>query len=130
MNEITEQPIDHIRKRRELIRTEPAPHPRHDAIVTLSGEFIGKKLRLRYIPDRDVVLTSCLETYLDALSTHSDGTLETITQMILEDFNDQAIPSWLEVTLTEDAGNFAHQVRIEDRQPHWKDRGLLDRLDP
>lgn len=130
MNEATEQPIDPTRTRREMITSEPAPHPRHDAIVTLSGEFMGKALRLRYIPDRDVILTTCLDTYLESLSANADGTLEMIAQTILEDFNDQVIPSWLEVTLSEDAGNFAHQVRVEDRQPHWKDRGLLDRLDP
>lgn len=131
MTEVAEQQtIDAIRARRELILLEPAPHPRHDAIVTLRGAFQGKNLRLRYIPDRDVILTECLAIYLEALSNHENVTLEAISQTILEDFNDQVIPSWLEVTLTSDAGSFSHQVRVEDRQPHWKDRGLLDRLDP
>lgn len=130
MNDVVEQSIDPTRARRELIKSEPAPHPRHDTIVTLSGSFKGRALRLRYIPDRDVILTACLDIYLDALSNQSGDSLEAITQMILEDFNDQVIPSWLEVTLTEDVGTFSHQVRVEDRQPYWKDRGLLDRLEP
>ena len=129
MSDATEQSIDPARARRELIKSEPAPHPRHDAIVTLSVVFKGKTLRLRYIPDRDIILTSCLDVYLDTLSSHIDGSIEAISQTILEDFNDQIIPSWLEVTLSEDVGSFSHQVRIEDRQPYWKDRGLLDRLE-
>lgn len=130
MTEAPEQTIDPTRTRRELIQSEPAPHPRHDSIVTLTGTFQGKTLRLRYIPDRDVILTGCLDTYLNALSSHSDATLEAISQTILEDFNDQVIPNWLEVTLTANADAFSHQVRVEDRQPYWKDRGLLDRLAP
>jgi len=130
MNEVVEPSNDPVLARRELIKSEPAPHPRHDSIVTLVGAFKGKNLRLRYIPDRDVILIASLDVYLDALANHNDQTLEAISQTILEDFNDQVIPSWLEVTLTAEVGTFSHQVRVEDRQPYWKDRGLLDRLEP
>ena len=130
MTKIADLETDPTRIRRQLIKSEPAPHPRHDAIVTLSGSFGGKSLRLRYIPDRDVILPPCLDDYLSALSDLSDSTLEAISQTILEDFNDQVIPSWLEVSVSEDTGAFSHQVRVEDRQPQWKDRGLLDRLEP
>lgn len=122
--------IDTIRARRELIECEPAPHPRHDAIVTLSRSFDDRTLRVRYVPDRDVILPECLDTYLTKLKDQTHTTLEAISQTILEDINDQAIPSWVEVTLTEDSGTVSHQVRVEDRQPRWKDRGLLDRLAP
>lgn len=130
MNDATEQVINPILARRELIKSEPAPHPRHDVIVTLKSVFDGKTLRLRYVPDRDVILITCLDEYLDAVSNLGDDTLEAVSQIILEDFNDQVIPSWLEVTLTAQVGTFSHQVQVEDRQPYWKDRGLLDRLAP
>lgn len=122
--------IDAIRDRRELIECEPAPHPRHDAIVTLSKSFEEKALRLRYVPDRDVILPPSLDIYLAALQKLPQQTLEAISQTILEDINDQVIPSWLEVTVSGLSEDVSHQVRVEDRQPNWKDRGLLDRLEP
>lgn len=130
MTEENNSPINPVHDRRALIKTEPAPHPRHDAIVTLSGTLQDKVLQLRYIPDRDLVIPASLDTYLDAAMDDEVTSLESLSQLILEDLNDQIIPSWLEVTLVDNSGAFAHEVRIEDRQPHWKDRGMLDRLKP
>lgn len=130
MDDVNATPINPVHERRALIKTEPAPHPRHDAIVTLSGTFNDKVLRLRYIPDRDLVIPASLTTYLEAAMNGSVSSLEALSQLILEDINDQLIPSWLEVSLVDKSGAFAHEVRIEDRQPHWKDRGLLARLEP
>jgi 7-cyano-7-deazaguanine reductase len=98
--------------------------------VTLSGTFSDKILRLRYIPDRDLILPTSLSTYLEAIMNDNASSLEALSQLILEDINDQLIPSWLEVSLIDKGETFTHEVRIEDRQPHWKDRGLLDRLEP
>lgn len=119
-----------VLKRRELIESTPAPHPRHDAIVTLSKSFDGKTLRLRYVPDRDVLTPESLSIYLREISNLEADNLETVTQTILEDINDQIIPSWLEIMVSEDVDGFTHSVQIEDRQPYWKDRSLLDRLAP
>ena len=59
-----------------------------------------------------------------------DGqTPEALAEMILEDINDQVIPCWLDVTLRHD-GAVTHEIRIEDRQPRWDDKGLLTRLGP
>lgn len=129
MDEVNDTPTNPVHERRALIETEPAPHPRHDAIVTLSGTFNDKVLRLRYVPDRDLVLPASLTTYLESAMKDNASSLEALSQIILEDINDQLIPSWLEVSLIDKSGTFAHEVRIEDRQPHWKDRGLLDRLE-
>jgi hypothetical protein len=130
MEDVNDTPINPVHERRALIKTEPAPHPRHDAIVTLSGTFSDKILRLRYIPDRDLILPTSLSTYLEAIMNDNASSLEALSQLILEDINDQLIPSWLEVSLIDKGETFTHEVRIEDRQPHWKDRGLLDRLEP
>lgn len=116
--------------RRELVKSTPAPHPRHDAIVTLSKSFEGKTLRLRYVPDRDVMIPDSLNAYLHEIICLNLENLELVSQTILEDINDQIIPSWIEVVVSEQVDGFTHQVQIEDRQPHWKDRGLLDRLAP
>jgi len=122
-------PDNSIRDRRALIEISPAPHPRHDAVVTHRADMQGTKMRLRYVPDRDILNPDSLATYLEVV-WNADTLLEEIAQTILEDINDQVIPSWLEVTLSRQTETTEHDVQIEDRQPHWKDRGLLDRLAP
>jgi len=121
---------DTLRQRRDLLITTPAPQPRHDAVVILENSFGDVHLRLRYVPDRDVLLPDSLGSYVDAIGAMDYSSFEATAQTILEDINDQVIPSWLEVTLRQSTRDTHHEVRIEDRQPGWKDRGLLDRLAP
>lgn len=121
---------DDLRARRDLLKTTPAPQPRHDAVVIMENACMSARLRLRYVPDRDVLTPEGLATYVDALAKATFASLEETAQTILEDINDQVIPSWLEITLRRSAGEMHHEVRIEDRQPGWNDRGLLDRLAP
>ncbi len=119
-----------LHTRRALLSTEPAPQPRHDAIVNLSGNIGDVTVRLRYVPDRDLLTPQGFATYLTALSPTGNGPLEITAQTILEDINDQVIPCWLEVLTSSETGDIKQDVRIEDRQPKWQDRGLLDRLPP
>ncbi|MEQ8318629.1 MAG: hypothetical protein RH946_00080 [Rhodospirillales bacterium] len=121
---------DAIRIRREILETLPAPQPRHDAVVVLESDCMGAKLRLRYVPDRDVLVPESLSRYVEALARLPFTSFEETAQTILEDINDQVIPSWLEVMLTRNGPEMRHEVRIEDRQPNWQDRGLLGRLAP
>ncbi len=121
---------DDIRKRRDVLETLPAPQPRHDAVVVLENDCMGAKLRLRYVPDRDVLVPESLGCYVGALARMPFTSLEETAQTILEDVNDQVIPNWIEVTLSRTGEEMRHEVRIEDRQPNWKERGLLDRLAP
>lgn len=121
---------DNIRKRRDVLETLPAPQPRHDAVVVLENDCLGAKLRLRYVPDRDVLVPESLGRYVGTLARLPFTSLEETAQTILEDVNDQVIPNWIEVTLSRAGEEMRHEVRIEDRQPNWKERGLLDRLAP
>lgn len=123
-------PDNDIRDRRDLLKISPAPQPRHDAVVTHRAVMDETTVRLRYVPDRDILCPDSLATYLDTIWENSDISLEETAQNILEDINDQVIPSWLEIRLSKQAEHTEHDVQIEDRQPHWKDRGLLDRLAP
>lgn len=123
-------PDNDIRDRRDLLKISPAPQPRHDAVVTHRAVMGETTVRLRYVPDRDILCPDSLATYLDTIWESSDISLEETAQTILEDINDQVIPSWLEVRLSKQTEHTEHDVQIEDRQPHWKDRGLLDRLAP
>lgn len=119
-----------LHTRRALLVTQPAPHPRHDALVNLTGTMSEISVRLRYVPDRDILIPESFATYLQILPTEAAGLLEETAQTILEDINDQVIPCWLEVLASSGNGQIQHEVRIEDRQPKWQDRGLLDRLPP
>ncbi|WNJ99145.1 hypothetical protein L2D14_14890 [Thalassospiraceae bacterium LMO-JJ14] len=121
---------DSLRIRRDLLLTTPAPQPRHDAVVILENSLKDAHLRLRYVPDRDVLQPESLGRYVDAIRAMTFASFEETAQTILEDINDQVIPCWLEVTLSRGGTDMHHEVRIEDRQPNWKDRGLLDRLAP
>jgi len=121
---------DDLRVRRALLRTAPAPQPRHDAVVILENDGLGASLRVRYVPDRDVLVPESLAQYVRVLVDMTFASFEETAQTILEDINDQVIPSWVEVTLRQTGDGMHHEVRIEDRQPGWHDRGLLDRLPP
>ncbi|MEX0693142.1 MAG: hypothetical protein WD075_01735 [Rhodospirillales bacterium] len=119
-----------IRQRRSILETRPAPLPHHDAVVILESACMDANLRLRYVPDRDILNPDSLARYVDALAQMPFASFEETAQLILEDITDQVIPSWLEVTLSRHDAQMRHEVRIEDRQPNWKDRGLLARLAP
>ena len=121
---------DTLRVRRALLQTAAAPQPRHDAVVILENDGLGAVLRLRYVPDRDVLVPDSLVQYVRTLAEMTFNSFEETAQTILEDINDQVIPSWVEVTLRQTRDGMHHEVRIEDRQPGWHDRGLLDRLAP
>lgn len=118
---------DTLHARRARLKMIPAA-TRHFAIVTLNVSFGAYSMRLRYVPDRDLMDPDALGAYVRAVAI--DGqTPEALAEMILEDINDQLIPCWLDVTLRRD-GTVGHEVRIEDRQPRWDDKGLLARLGP
>lgn len=118
----------HLHERRSLLAIVPAPQPRHDAVVTLETAFGEGTVRLRYVPDRDILAPDALPAYLRAVAALPGQGAEAAAQTILEDVLDQLIPCWLEVTLSITANGVRQRVRIEDRQPKWQDRGVLDRL--
>ncbi len=122
--------VDAMLQRRAKLVLMAAPHPRHDALVSLVGQMATVTVRLRYVPDRDLLSPESYADYLTAIEDTDLATLEETAQTILEDVNDQLIPCWLDVLVTDAGGGIQHEVRIEERQPKWNDRGLLDRLAP
>ncbi len=119
-----------VRQRRDILTSTPAPVPHHDVVVILECACMRANLRIRYVPDRDILTPESLTRYVEALAQMTFASHEETAQLILEDITDQVIPSWLEVTLSQHDTHMRHEVRIEDRQPNWKDRGLIDRLAP
>lgn len=125
---MTEQ-ADHTLRRRALLETDKPARSDHYFVVTLCREAAGINARLRYVPDRDILRPEAFDTYLNDAFSGADGTLESLARTVLDDVNDQVIPCWIEVLLTRNAP-VEHSVRIEDRQPRWQDKGLLDRIGP
>lgn len=123
--------------RREQLTTAPSPTPHHDYVVTFAGRvdraLPGRPLdlRLRYVPDRRTVDRVALERYLDGLGDHAWPSLEAIAAAIVDDVNNEAVPRWVSVTLSDASGAAAHHaVLFEDRQPGWDNPALLARLEP
>ena len=123
-------PDNGVAQRRELIKLTPLPHPRHDAVVTLTTVRNGISVRLRYVPDRDVIAPKSLETYLESAFRSVDGPLLAKAQTVLEDINDQAIPCWLEILLVQTDSGLEEKACVEEKQPRWQDPGILARLEP
>lgn len=121
-------PDNGVAQRRERIDLTPLPHPRHDAVVTLATERNGISVRLRYVPDRDVIVPASFETYLEAAFLELDGALVAMAQTVLEDINDQAIPCWMEILLVRTDGAIEEKACVEEKQPRWQDPGILARL--
>jgi len=122
-----DHPDNSLHVRRARLKTT-ASATRHFAIVTLNADFGAFSMRLRYVPDRNLLDPQALGDYLRTVAVDGE-TPEALAEMILEDINDQVIPCWLDVTLRHD-GAVTHEIRIEDRQPRWDDKGLLARLGP
>lgn len=110
--------------RREALITAPNPDTRHDYVVELAGSAgPDTRIRVRYVPDRHVLVPESVPAWLDALS----GGLEAVALAALDDLANELVPRWVEVTAERDAP-LAHRVTVEDRQPGWDNPDLFARL--
>lgn len=113
--------------RRALLAGEANPAPRHDYVVELTGRVGGgcpATVRLRYVPDRLILVAAGWGRYLAALDDFPS--LEQLAAIISEDLGNELVPRWSQIALaSEDAG---HAVLLEDRQPTWDNPRLLARL--
>ena len=117
-----------LHARRSHLQTADNPEPRLDYIVTLEGSIGSNLLRLRYVPDRQILLPASLSDYLAGFDA-AGLQLEGIAAMILHDLNNELVARWVQVSVSQsDLSGPAHTVSIEDRQPKWDNPGLLARL--
>ena len=127
------EPLDHLRQRRECLKTTVNPAADHDRISILSGELPGSGLigggpihvDLRYIADRDIIAAAALAHYFQVAAQEPCETLEAYADMVLNDLNNELVPRWIWLRLQ----GSGHQVIQQDRQPGWNDQGLLNTLD-
>lgn len=129
-------PASDVVSRRSRLVTMTNPNPRHDYVVTLSGELrlpalaVSISATLRYVPDGSVLQPNALGAYLTAIEGNSWQTLEDVATAVLTDVNNEIIPRWVHIHLSATGadGHGRHDIDVEDRQPNWENAGLIARL--
>ena len=109
-------------KLRELLAVAPSPDPRHDYLVGLEGVVGDAAIAVRYVPDRLVATAQSIAGYFAALDPNLD--VETIALTVLDDFNNELVPRWIEVLAQRDQP-LRHWAQVEDRQPGWDNAHIL-----
>ncbi len=127
-----------LHERRNLLNTSATPETRRDFIVVLRTRFTwpdessGVSVRVRYIPDRQLLSIQSLETYLAALAEEAFRSLEAVATVVLDDINNEIVPRWAQITMStipQDSATVpGHEVIVEDRQPNWDNPELLSRF--
>lgn len=119
--------------RRELLAVAANPAPRLDYLVALVGDLAGElgevRLTVRYVPDRLILAPPAFVAYLAALGGAEWPSLEALAAAVLDDLNNELVARWVQVAAeAEAAAGLRHVVVLEDRQPRWDNRVLLERL--
>lgn len=127
-----------LMERRALLECSPNPDKQLDYIITLSGHLPqtqgqSRQVALRYVPDRDILVSKSFGTYLEALADQSWDTPEDLAVTILTDVNNEVVARWIQVSLSMPERLHhaveSHAVVLEDRQPGWDNASLLGRLE-
>jgi 7-cyano-7-deazaguanine reductase len=101
----------------------PASH--HDYLIEWAGEAPGGNgLKVRYVPDRDVITRHGWLELVDRLPAEN---AEAVAITLLRALDDMLLARWIEVSVFTETG---HRVVIEDRQPGWHNDKFLARLAP
>ncbi|NVJ93765.1 MAG: hypothetical protein HWE34_19015 [Methylocystaceae bacterium] len=118
--------------RRAQLKTLNNPNKTIDYIITLETSISQTPitLTLRYIPDKVILDSRCFNSYITEVAAHQeDQHIETLAATMVEDFNNELVTKWVQVTAYEDLGDSSkHNVVIEDKQPRWDNPHLLARL--
>ena len=128
-----------IFERRNLLLTEHNPGAQLDYVGTLQSELSGcetvfpARMTLRYVPDRLIIKPDCLAEYFAEIARIPFDNFETAAVLLMEDFNNEIIPRWINLRLDKQKADNAsvqhHEAALEDRQPKWHNPRLLDRLE-
>mgnify|MGYP005666012101 FL=1 len=125
--------------RREVLKTNNNPGESIDYIVTVKGRLDrlkntegGREVIIRYVPDRFILIPDSFSTYIGNMANGPWDSLEAIAVAILEDINNELVPRWVRITVNsvdlqaEDIP--LHSVSMEDHQPHWENKGLINSI--
>lgn len=118
--------FDHTTMRRALLVTAANPGAEHDLLVTVRCTLTESLMVvIRYVPDKRVLDVAASEAYW----RHADlgaGAPETLAATMLADFNNEVVPRWIQVEVTDIT--HGHQAAVTDRQPKWDNAALLARM--
>ncbi len=122
-----------IDRRRSILETSRNPKSRLDYTIGLErrlsvpGLAENIQLTVRYIPDIFVLNTESFDEYCALLAEKEWESLEAVTGTIIDDFNNELIPRWIEVSLKTrlPGGETDYEVVMDDRQPSWTRQALL-----
>ena len=119
-----------IHDRRGLLAAIPGPDTEHEVLVRLEqtvsfkGEPDPIQIRIMYIPDRLVLPGKCLQAYFNAVSTSDCEAQEALAVQLLDDFNNEIVPRWVQIDII----TTGVQTTATDRQPGWDNPNLLSSI--
>ena len=120
--------------RRQHLQTQANPNPKVDYLSVVRDTVGGDEISvlLRYVPDKLVMPPTAFTAYLKAFHTADFHSLETFALTLLEDINNEVVPRWVEITVTQSSSGWSpgHSVTVVDQQPRWNNTGLLSRIAP
>ncbi len=118
-----------LRQRRQCLAVVPNPVLARADLITLERPFGDGVLRIRYVPDRQILAEPSLDRYLGTLGERHPGPPEALAGTVLEDLANEVVPRWLEVDLRLGPADqeTVHRIALVDSQPGW-DNAALDVL--
>lgn len=125
-------------ERRALLTTQPNPDCRRDYVVTMDATLecniaaAPVSIVVRYIPDRFIISSDAFAGYLSSLELDEWSSLEHLAATVLDDLTNEVVARWTQLSMAQGAGDgggvSSHEILLEDRQPHWDNPALLERL--
>lgn len=114
-------------ERRHHLGAVASPAPGRDYLVALQAAMAGgRDVAVSYVPDRCVVEPASFARYLSAIEGLPWASLEHLGAAMLDDLANVLVPRWARVELSmRSADGLRHRVRLEERQPHWRNDPLV-----
>jgi len=119
-----------LHERRQLLAPQPSHETDHEIVVrlertvTFANDQDAAQVRIMYVPDRLVLPGESLQNYFDAVAKADLGSLENLAIEMLDDFNNEIVPRWVQI----DIFLKGSQITTTDRQPGWDNPDLLSRI--
>lgn len=126
MPEVVRSDFAETLRRRESIVCADNPAPDRDYVVSLLFDVKASppnawRGRLIMVPDRLILAADGLATYLTVAAPDVRLGLEALTVQMFDDLNNQIIPRWLSMCLSDGS----RTAILQDGQPNWHNDTLL-----
>lgn len=92
----------------------------------------AKRLRttIHFVPDSRIITIADFREYINFTSNLLVNGGQKLLLSLLDDFNDELVPKWIQITLEikDNNGIISESILIEDRQPGWNDPSITTRV--